>query len=138
MWFNEESNMYSYYQKPAGASEKRWMISKKLGSKYGQFADVSKGSGPYEVTWDSNPKYYHTLVTGDCEDAEKFWISRGACINGERVNTKSGDSVAINEDGTIIAFGAEKNSDGSPFGGQVRVFRWENNTFLQNQIFENK
>ena len=131
VWFNEESNMYSYYQKPAGASEKRWMISKKLGSKYGQFADVSKGSGPYEVTWDSNPKYYHTLVTGDCEDAEKFWISRGACINGERVNTKSGDSVAINEDGTIIAFGAEKNSDGSPFGGQVRVFRWENNKWKQ-------
>ena len=131
VWFNEESSMYSYYENPAGATDKRWMISNKVGSKYGQFADEPKGSGPYEVTWEGNSKYYHTLVRGGCEDVEKFWIDRGNCIDGERVNTKSGDSVAINEDGTIIAFGAEKNSDGGPFAGQVRVFRWTGGVWEQ-------
>ena len=120
--WKSENNIYSYYEKPVGASDLRWMLSDDLGSKYGQFADATGGSGPYDVTWEDNKKYYHSLIKDSCDEVESFWISRG-CINGERTLAEAGDSVSLNEDGTIVCFGARKNSDKSQFSGQVRVFR---------------
>jgi hypothetical protein len=123
--------MYCYYHDPVGANEPRWMFSNQIGSKYGQFSDQTKGSGPYDVTWENNTRYYHTLVTSDCEDTDIYWNNIGQCIKGERANVKSGDSVAISKDGTIVAFGAEKNSDKVTLGGQVRVFRWNSSEWEQ-------
>ena len=58
------------------------MISTSLGSKYGQFADYSGESSPYDVTWDQNEKYYHSLTKNSCDEVDKFWVERG-CIDGE-------------------------------------------------------
>ena len=56
--WKSSNNMFSYYGTPAGVSTKRWMFSGTLGSNYGQFADVTGQSGPYDVSWNNNKKYY--------------------------------------------------------------------------------
>jgi len=119
-----DSNMYAYYENPVGVSGVRWMISNQLGGKYGRYADTTGEAGPYDVSWESNANYYHTLVRGTCEETDEFWIKRG-CVDGERPNMKAGDSVAINNDGTILAVGAKLNSDTGQFAGHVRVYRYE-------------
>lgn len=61
------------------------------------------------------------------------WLQVGQDINGEADNDRSGSSVALSSDGTIVAVGAFRN-DGQFTGddkGHVRVFRNTNNTWSQ-------
>ena len=52
------------------------------------------------------------------------WTQRGGTIEGETAGDVAGWSVAMSDDGTIIAEGAPLNDDGAPLAGQVRVFAW--------------
>jgi uncharacterized repeat protein (TIGR01451 family) len=51
------------------------------------------------------------------------WSQVGDDINGESSGDLSGYSVAISDDGSIVAIGAPNNSVNGPYSGHVRVFQ---------------
>ena len=55
----------------------------------------------------------------------------GSDINGEAAGDKSGSSVAISGDGTILAIGAHNNDGSGSDAGHVRVYKWSNNSWTQ-------
>ena len=59
----------------------------------------------------------------DAADAE--WEQMGIPIDGEAKNDKSGRSVSLSADGTVVAIGAERNTGGGGHSGHARVFAWD-------------
>ncbi|PWH10025.1 hypothetical protein DEJ39_08430, partial [Bacteroidetes bacterium SCGC AAA795-G10] len=63
------------------------------------------------------------------------WTIRNGFIYGEAANDLQaiGSSIALNHDGSIVAFGAGKNKGGSASSnrGHIRVFRWDGNNLNQ-------
>ena len=63
------------------------------------------------------------------------WTQLGGDITGETAGDWSGTSVALNDDGTIVAIGAYKNdgtsTNTSDIRGHVRVYQYSNSTWTQ-------
>ncbi len=55
----------------------------------------------------------------------------GQDIDGEREDDKSGTSVSLSADGTILAIGAIYNRVGGDAGGHVRVYQWNGTTWMK-------
>jgi len=53
------------------------------------------------------------------------WAQKGGDIDGDSANDRFGISVSINNDGTILAVGADSDDDGGGASGRVKVFYWE-------------
>jgi len=51
------------------------------------------------------------------------WVQAGADIDGEAADDQSGTSVAMSDDGNIIAIGAPSNAENGKYSGHVRVFK---------------
>ena len=58
------------------------------------------------------------------------WTQIGQDIVGENSGDLAGD-VSISNDGSVLAVGAEENSDNGFDSGHVRIFRFENNNWVQ-------
>jgi Secretion system C-terminal sorting domain/FG-GAP repeat len=56
------------------------------------------------------------------ENIAGTWTQVGSDIDGEAAMDKSGYSVSLCSDGTIVAIGARDNSDNGTYAGQVRVY----------------
>jgi hypothetical protein len=60
------------------------------------------------------------------------WVQRGADIDGEAAEDRSGYSVSISADGSVVAIGATNNDDGNNnYSGHVRVYEWINSSWVQ-------
>lgn len=59
------------------------------------------------------------------------WTQLGEDIDGEAEGDYSGSSVSLNADGAIVAIGADGNNDGGTDAGQVRVFQFINDEWVQ-------
>jgi hypothetical protein len=59
------------------------------------------------------------------------WIQIGNDIDGEAEGDKSGYSVSLNTDGSIIAIGAPQNDGNGDKSGHVRVFKNLSNNWVQ-------
>ncbi|CAI8324748.1 MAG: Uncharacterised protein [Flavobacteriia bacterium] len=59
------------------------------------------------------------------------WDQRGAWINGETRWTKSGESVSLSADGSILAVGAPENSGNGNNSGSARVYEWNGSNYIQ-------
>jgi hypothetical protein len=59
------------------------------------------------------------------------WNQMGADIDGEAASDKSGHSVSLSSDGTIIAVGARNNGVSVKNAGHVRVFQWSDPSWNQ-------
>jgi hypothetical protein len=59
------------------------------------------------------------------------WLQRGADIDGEAAYDRSGSSVAISSDGSIVAIGARQNDGAAANAGHVRVYVWDGTSWLQ-------
>ena len=55
----------------------------------------------------------------------------GADIDGEAAEDRSGSSVSLNSDGTIVAIGATGNSENDDEAGHVRVFQNQSGSWTQ-------
>ena len=53
------------------------------------------------------------------------WVQRGSDIDGEAGGDKSGYSVSLSSDGTIVAIGATSNDGNGTNSGHVRVYEWD-------------
>lgn len=59
------------------------------------------------------------------------WVQVGNDINGEGTNNFSGEAISFNEDGTILAIGADGNSDNGTNSGHVRIYTNTNGMWTQ-------
>ncbi|HOY06579.1 MAG TPA: hypothetical protein PLO67_14325 [Saprospiraceae bacterium] len=63
-----------------------------------------------------------------------IWVQLGNDINGEAAGDEFGRSVALSDDGSILAVGAIQNDDGGNNAGHVRVFNYNGNDNAWFQI----
>lgn len=59
------------------------------------------------------------------------WIQLGTNINGEAANDWAGVSISLSADGHTLAIGASYNDDGGINAGNVKVYKWTNNNWVQ-------
>ena len=58
------------------------------------------------------------------DSASTQWVQLGQDIDGENTGDKSGHSVSLSSDGTILAIGSINNDDGGNNSGHVRVYNY--------------
>jgi hypothetical protein len=59
------------------------------------------------------------------------WAKRGSDINGETTGDRSGHSVAMSSDGSVVAIGAPLNDGTGADAGHVRVYAWNGSAWIQ-------
>ena len=59
------------------------------------------------------------------------WNQMGSDINGEAYEDRSGWSVSISADGTVVAIGAPYNDDNGNHSGHVRLYQWNGSSWSQ-------
>lgn len=59
------------------------------------------------------------------------WVQRGSDIPGGSSSSLSGHSVALSKDGLTLAIGAVIYDTNTPNSGQVRVYKWMSNDWIQ-------
>ena len=59
------------------------------------------------------------------------WVQRASDIDGEAADDQSGRSVALSSDGLTVAIGAPYNDENGSSSGQVRVFSFVGDTWVQ-------
>ena len=62
---------------------------------------------------------------------ENNWIKLGSDINSLSINDRSGYSVSLSDEGKIVAIGAPYNNDKGIKSGQVRVYEYNGNSWIQ-------
>ena len=60
-----------------------------------------------------------------------IWSQMGGDIDGEAADDKSGNSVSLSSDGSIVAIGAPGNDGNGSFAGHVRVYKYNNGNWIQ-------
>ncbi|MEL7533826.1 MAG: FG-GAP repeat protein, partial [Bacteroidota bacterium] len=59
------------------------------------------------------------------------WVQLGDDLEGDMADDRLGTSVSINADGTIIAASTPQNDAGGTNAGQVRVWQWQTDNWVQ-------
>ncbi len=59
------------------------------------------------------------------------WVQKGATIFGDAANANGGWDVAVNEDGSIIAFGMYRHPVNGNSSGKVRLYQWNGSSWVQ-------
>ena len=96
----------------------------------GGIMDVSLSSDgdTVAVGWavnDDNGMDRGVVIIYDWNETNMMWESRGMNIIGQSVMDRSGQSVSLSVDGSIVAIGSPSNSAGNFQAGQVRVFGFQ-------------
>eukprot|EP00584_Thalassiosira_punctigera_P000202 CAMPEP_0172538436 /NCGR_PEP_ID=MMETSP1067-20121228/9819_1 /TAXON_ID=265564 ORGANISM="Thalassiosira punctigera, Strain Tpunct2005C2" /NCGR_SAMPLE_ID=MMETSP1067 /ASSEMBLY_ACC=CAM_ASM_000444 /LENGTH=807 /DNA_ID=CAMNT_0013323935 /DNA_START=54 /DNA_END=2477 /DNA_ORIENTATION=+ len=65
------------------------------------------------------------------DNGSNSWNQRGADIDGEADQDKSGYSVSLSSDGNILAIGAHNNDGNGSNSGHVRVFKYDSGSWVQ-------
>ena len=65
------------------------------------------------------------------ENQSGNWVQIGNDIDGENPEDNSGFAVSLSADGSIVAIGAPNNNDAAQGAGQVRVYTFETDTWVQ-------
>ena len=89
------------------------------------FMDVS---GNFKVR---NSSAVTNSTTSIDMDGALTWSQIGADIDGEAAGDRSGFSVSLNDEGTIVAIGAYQNDGGTTNGGHVRVYQSDGSSWTQ-------
>ncbi|MFC2114539.1 T9SS type A sorting domain-containing protein [Bacteroidota bacterium] len=63
--------------------------------------------------------------------ADTIWTQKGEDIDGKNEKDNSGMSVDLSDDGNIVAIGSPRNAGNGINAGHVRVFKWNNNSWVQ-------
>ena len=79
----------------------------------------------------SNTNDYATMVASYILSTEPEIKQIGLDIDGKNAYDRSGYSVSINSDGTIVAIGSPGNDDGGINAGHTRVYQYTNNVWTQ-------
>jgi hypothetical protein len=58
-------------------------------------------------------------------------VQKGSDIDGEAADDRSGWSVSLSSDGSIVAIGAKYNDGSASFAGHVRIYEWSGSAWVQ-------
>ncbi|MFT7613689.1 MAG: hypothetical protein ACI9J3_002664 [Parvicellaceae bacterium] len=61
------------------------------------------------------------------------WTQKGADINGEAADDRSG-TVSLNSDGNTVAIGAFYNDGAATDAGHVRIYEWNGSVWVQKEL----
>ncbi len=59
------------------------------------------------------------------------WNQLGSDIDGEAAGDRSGYSVALSSDGTVVAIGALRNDGNGTHSGHTRIYQWSGSAWVQ-------
>ena len=59
------------------------------------------------------------------------WIQLGSDIQGEIAEDKSGTSISLSNDGSIVAIGAPQNDGNGNNSGHVRIYNWNGASWVK-------
>ena len=59
------------------------------------------------------------------------WVQRGSDIDGEAADDRSGISVSLSADGSVVAIGAYGNDGNGSNSGHVRLYAWNGSSWVQ-------
>jgi|688.fasta_scaffold02159_36 hypothetical protein len=90
---------------------------------YGALLATVGTSGTIYVTLDTNKIYRYV--------SSPYSVQLGNDIDGQSAGDFSGASVSLNSNGTILAVGAPDNDDNGNDSGNVRVYVWNGNSWIQ-------
>ena len=65
------------------------------------------------------------------QDVKDIWKQLGSDIDGEAADDRSGKSVSLSDDGTILAIGAFSNDGNGTNAGHVRVHKWNGTAWTE-------
>ncbi|HHZ66139.1 MAG TPA: T9SS type A sorting domain-containing protein [Flavobacteriales bacterium] len=71
------------------------------------------------------------LTTASISLQAQPWTQIGNDIDGEAATDNSGTSVSMSSDGNTVAIGAPWNVVGADTSGDVRIFQWSGNAWIQ-------
>ncbi len=60
-----------------------------------------------------------------------IWEQLGEDINGEEMSDRSGWSISLDDEGTIVAIGSPYNDGNGSESGQIRIFKYVNDSWVQ-------
>ena len=103
------------------------------------------GSGTTQITinptnnLESSTEYYVNIDTTAFDDTfgnsyagiVNAWTQIGSDIDGEAYNDRSGYSVSLSSDGSVVAIGAYANDGNGGNSGHVRIYENNNGTWTQ-------
>eukprot|EP00979_Chaetoceros_neogracilis_P013664 scaffold3990_cov284-Chaetoceros_neogracile.AAC.5 len=72
-----------------------------------------------------------TAPSESAQPSETSWVQMGADIDGEAAGDRSGESVSLSNDGTVVAIGAPYNDENGSNSGHVRIYAWDSNSWVQ-------
>ena len=109
----------------------------------GNYAGIA-GASSVNALWAANPDIENPVLTCDKEGnininggisgeniAYGNWNQLGADIDGEAPYDRSGYSVSLSSDGTIVAIGANENDGNGANSGHVRVYQYSGSSWTQ-------
>ena len=99
------------------------------GESFGSSVHISRDLSSLAVGAPSNSSQRGTVRV--YIKSNSSWTKRGTNINGESAGDRFGDSLSMSSDGTILAVGAPLNDGGGSDSGHVRVFRWDNSSWVR-------
>ena len=89
----------------------------------------------YESRIVDNTQNKPLIITGDSNPSPQignsYWIQKGIDIDGEVADDKSGNSVSLNADGSVVAIGAPNNDGNGIDSGHVRVYQYNGSSWVQ-------
>ncbi len=62
------------------------------------------------------------------------WDHIGSDIGGEADGGRCGESVSLSDNGAIVAIRSPNNEGNGDTNGNVRIFRWNNSTFICDRM----
>ncbi|KZR87532.1 Ig-like domain-containing protein [Synechococcus sp. MIT S9508] len=68
------------------------------------------------------------------DSASSSWNQLGSDIDGEAVSDRSGHSVSLSSDGSIVAIGAHRNGANGEDSGHTRIYQWNSASSSWNQL----
>ncbi|MDB2707125.1 hypothetical protein N9Z30_05485 [Pseudomonadales bacterium] len=77
------------------------------------------------------PNVFATDTDGDGVPDAATWLQRGSDIDGEAAGDRSGVSVSLSADGSVVAIGASGNDGNGIDAGHVRLYAWDGSSWVQ-------
>ena len=96
--------------------------------------DASNGNGSVQTTSTTNSTSVTKVGTTTVTTTTSTQDIIGSIIEGEAASDRSGYSVSLNSDGTIVAIGAYQNDGTASNAGHVRVYQYSSTDVSWNQL----
>ncbi len=120
---NENDNWVQLGQDITGQNRK---------DEFGWSVSINGGGNIVAIGSRANSDYFNNAGQVKVyEIINNSWVQIGQDINGENDGYNSGQSISLNDDGTIVAVGAHRADDNGQNSGHVKLYQFDGNQWIQ-------